>query len=159
MESVLYSPLNERYVKVFLANNTKLTGVIDRMEFIVGNHVRVIDYKTGRIKSTNEIEGNTKKSTGGYKRQLVFYKLLLLREGRYDMAQGIVQFITPDTRGVFPRREFVIEATEIAMLEADIAQAAKEIRDLTFLNAPYDDPNCRYCELRRKMEEEEVGDI
>src|SRR3990172_3360277 len=49
-----------------------LTGKLDKIEFLgSGNEVNVVDYKTRQPLSRNEIEKR------GYKRQLVFYKLLL----------------------------------------------------------------------------------
>ncbi|MBI1998921.1 MAG: ATP-dependent helicase [Parcubacteria group bacterium] len=60
-----------------LSVSIPLRGILDRVEEREDGGICVIDYKTGKPKSRNEIEGNTKNSRGDYKRQLVFYKLLL----------------------------------------------------------------------------------
>ncbi|MBI3074821.1 MAG: ATP-dependent helicase [Parcubacteria group bacterium] len=61
-----------------LSVSIPLRGILDRVEKMKdGGRIRVIDYKTGKPRSRNEITGNTKNSRGDYKRQLVFYKLLL----------------------------------------------------------------------------------
>jgi len=52
--------------------------------------LNVIDYKTGRPKSRNEIEGNTKNSNGDYKRQLVFYNLLL---NNFNPVSSLISFL------------------------------------------------------------------
>ena len=50
-----------------------LTGKLDRLDFDEkGAVVKIIDYKTGKPKTRNDIEGKTKSSNGDYKRQLVF---------------------------------------------------------------------------------------
>jgi hypothetical protein len=54
-----------------------ISGKLDRLDKKADGTVTVIDYKTGKAKSENEIRGLTQSSDGGYYRQLVFYKLLL----------------------------------------------------------------------------------
>ncbi len=51
---------------------------LDRVDPASGG-VSVIDYKTGKPKSRNELMGATKDADGNYYRQLTFYKLLLAR--------------------------------------------------------------------------------
>ena len=126
-----------------------INGKLDRIEITEGDsNVRVIDYKTGKPKSRNEIEGNTKTSDGNYKRQLVFYKLLLEKEGKYDMAEGAIVFVEPDGRGKAHREAFEITKGEVAILEKLVADVAEEIRTLSFWNKGCHQPDCQYCRLR-----------
>jgi DNA helicase-2/ATP-dependent DNA helicase PcrA len=152
--------LNEWKVEgVVLKDGTPLKGKLDRVEFLVSTGgapapgsapmVRVTDFKTGGTKTRNEIEGNTKNSDGNYKRQLVFYKLLLDKEAEYAMQSGVIQFIEPDDRDKFHREEFTITTAEVVALEQEVERVADEIRNLKFWNAPCDDEKCEYCELRR----------
>lgn len=152
--------LNEARIDALpLEDGTLINGKLDRIEFLGtgagGNAtlepVRVIDYKTGKPKSRNEIEGNTKSSDGDYKRQLVFYKLLLDKEGKRDMKDGVIQFIEPDDRGKMHREEFVITPGEVRALEAQVMQVAREILDLSFWDRGCHEPDCKYCELRKGM--------
>ena len=55
----------------------------------------VIDYKTGKIKTDNEIAGNTKNSDGRLKRQIVFYKILcdLDSKFKHKMVAGELDFV------------------------------------------------------------------
>ncbi len=80
--------------EVFL-ENAHLTGKIDKIEKLTERDVKVIDYKTGKIKSYNEIAGNTKKSDGRLKRQIVFYKILcdLDQRFKYNMVAGELDFV------------------------------------------------------------------
>ena len=66
---------------VLLTEDVRLTGVLDKLEFVDGsNRVRVVDYKTRQPLSRAAIKGETKTDDdGNYFPQLVFYKLLLDR--------------------------------------------------------------------------------
>lgn len=153
--------LNEARVEgVVLEDGTPINGKLDRMEFLgddVGGSassaaresVRVVDYKTGKPKTRNDIEGNTASSDGNYKRQLVFYKLLLDKEGNRDMKDGVIQFIEPDDRGKMHREEFEITPGEVKVLEKLVMDMAHEILDLSFWDKGCHEKDCKYCELRR----------
>jgi DNA helicase-2/ATP-dependent DNA helicase PcrA len=151
--------LNEARIEALpLEDGTLINGKLDRIEFLgasaapaFGEPVRVIDYKTGKPKTRNDIEGNTASSDGNYKRQLVFYKLLLDKEGKRDMKDGVIQFIEPDDRGKMHREEFEITPGEVAVLEKLVMDVAHEIIDLSFWNKGCHEPDCKYCELRKGM--------
>ncbi len=151
--------LNEARIEALpLEDGTLINGKLDRIEFFEDGVpadstalelVRVIDYKTGKPKSRNEIEGNTKSADGNYKRQLVFYKLLLDKEGKRDMKDGVIQFIEPDDRGTMHREEFAVTPGEVKVLEKLVMDVAREILDLSFWEKGCHDPDCKYCELRK----------
>jgi DNA helicase-2/ATP-dependent DNA helicase PcrA len=156
--------LNEARVEgIVLEDGTAINGKLDRIEFLDGGvrsasgaeadrePVRVVDYKTGKPKSRNDIEGNTASSDGDYKRQLVFYKLLLDKEGKRDMKDGVIQFIEPDDRGKMHREEFTITSGEVKVLEKLVLDVAREILDLSFWNKGCHEKDCKYCELRKGM--------
>ncbi len=139
-----------------------INGKLDRVEILhdgekgaaqdaARNEVHVIDYKTGRPKSRNELSGNTKNADGNYMRQLAFYKLLLGKEGRYDMTEGVIQFIERDERGKAHREAFEVTPGEVAVLEKLVVDVAGEIRDLAFWNKGCHEPDCEYCRLREGM--------
>jgi DNA helicase-2/ATP-dependent DNA helicase PcrA len=151
-----------------LDDGTLINGKLDRIEFldtpgikdgagiaessgVSREAVRVIDYKTGKPKTRNDIEGLTASSDGNYKRQLVFYKLLLDKEGKRDMKDGVIQFIEPDDRGAMHREEFAITAGEVKALEKLVVDVAREILDLSFWDKGCHKPDCKYCDLRKGM--------
>jgi len=138
---------------VELAPGIVLTGNIDRLEFSSNDTVTVTDYKTGRPKSRNEIEGKTRAADGSYKRQLIFYNLLLNRhnKGKYRMENGVIDFIEPDSYGKYHREAFVIQPTEIQELEDLIKKTATEIVNLEFWNRTCGRDDCRYCAMRSLM--------
>jgi DNA helicase-2/ATP-dependent DNA helicase PcrA len=154
--------LNEARIEgIVLEDGTTINGKLDRIEFLDGVErsasgaarelVRVVDYKTGKPKSRNDIEGNTASSDGDYQRQLVFYKLLLDKEGKRDMKDGVIQFIEPDDRGKMHREEFEITPGEVKVLEKLVMDVAREILDLSFWNKGCHEKDCKYCALRRGM--------
>ncbi len=125
-----------------------LTGKIDRIDANAdGRTVTVVDYKTGSARSVNEIKGLTKKSTGDYYRQLVFYKLLLERDGRYVMNEAELHFVEPDEKGDIITRRFLITEAEVADLETELADAARSIVQGSAFTASCDPAACDYCDL------------
>ena len=130
-----------------------LHGIIDRMEMLPGNAVRVVDYKTGKHKSRAEIEGKTKTSTGDIFRQLVFYKLLLdsHEKGMYRMESGKIEFVEPNEKGTYRQEEFFVSDRHVKELTEYICQVILEIENLSFWNTRCDDSACAFCELRNMM--------
>lgn len=143
-----------RIVGVLLTSVIRLTGVLDKVEFIgSSNKVRVVDYKTKQPMSRNAIIGETQTDDGNYFRQLVFYKLLLDRydQGKYEMQEGMIDFIEPNDSGRYKTESFEIIQENTEELELVIKKAAEEILNLTFWNQRCGDKKCKYCALRDLM--------
>lgn len=127
-----------------------LTGNIDRVDIGTdGRAIRVVDYKTGKPKSRNVIEGNTKDSDGGYKRQLVFYALLLSLHGddRYYCREGVLSFVESDGKGGVREESFTITDQEVEDLKNVLISATKSIIRGEFLNTPCSEDESDYYEL------------
>ena len=135
-------------------NGIRLTGKLDKIEFLDGE-VRVVDYKTGKPKTRNYILGKTEQAgAGNYRRQLVFYKLLLDRHEKikFNMRKGLIDFIEPDEKGRYKREEFEIDDAEVSDLEKLVKKVSGEILNLKFWNRRCDQKNCQHCALRSLME-------
>lgn len=129
-----------------------LTGRMDRVDWIdkTAKTVRVIDYKTGRPRTLGEIEGSTvsaelsarektlpKSIRGGYKRQLVFYRLLAELDSTFvpTVAEAVFEFIEPDKQSAkLIQRHVSITEEEVEALKNLIREVMSEIRQLTFLD-------------------------
>jgi len=139
---------------VMSGNGIRLTGKLDKIEFLDGE-VRVVDYKTGKPKTRNYILGKTEQAgAGNYRRQLVFYKLLLDRHEKikFNMRKGLIDFIEPDEKGRYKREEFEIDDAEVSDLEKLVKKVSGEILNLKFWNRRCDQKNCQHCALRSLME-------
>lgn len=127
-----------------------LRGQLDKVELLDGNKVNVVDYKTGTPKSRKEIEGETKTSEGNYKRQLVFYKILIEAQEtkqNFVMQTGEIDFVEPNKQGTYKREKFEISDSEVAALKEVIQNAAKNVYNVAFWEERCDDKECEYCEL------------
>jgi DNA helicase II / ATP-dependent DNA helicase PcrA len=142
--------LTELAIKGVELDGVRLTGRLDKLEILdKKGAVNVVDYKTGKPKSRNEILGKTKNSNGNLYRQLVFYKILLDRfaNGRYKMVSGELDFVEPNERGKYKKERFEIEREEARELEKQVVSVSKQIRILQFWNSRCSDPKCRWCSL------------
>lgn len=153
-ENFSFHSICERKFEVFLPlpegelERILLRGMIDVIESCADGSFRVIDYKTGKHKSRNELEGKTKNASGDYKRQLDFYCLLLERSGMDAPRELVLEFIEPDERGKTVEHVFAYDEASVRMLETTIERVAKEIHSLEFWDRRCDDPQCEYCALR-----------
>lgn len=131
-----------------------LTGKLDRVDFHEDGTVsRVVDYKTGKPKSRNYIEGKTQDSDGGYKRQLVFYSLLLELhdDERYKTRNGVLSFVEPTVKGEIKEETFVITDDEIDALKTEIIEAVKKLLDGTAFSEMCDPTKSDYCDLATSL--------
>ncbi len=132
----------------------KLSGRIDRVELLDKDlkTISVVDYKTGKPKSENVINGQSsiddysdrekelpETIRGRYQRQLVFYKLLaeLDTTFQYRVTQAEFDFVEP---GGTHKDQHIVRSFEISQqavedLKELIIQVMKEIRELKFLDS------------------------
>jgi CRISPR/Cas system-associated exonuclease Cas4 (RecB family) len=128
-------------------SNLTLSGTLDKLELIDAHNVCVVDYKTSKPKSRNELEGKTKNADGNYKRQLVFYKLLLGLEGKFKMNSGLIDFIEPNDSGNYKKEQFIIEDSEVQQLLETIKECSDDVVNLKFIDRRCDQDDCEYCKL------------
>lgn len=124
-----------------------LTGAIDRIDRDVsGKVIRVVDYKTGKTKSRNDILGYTKNSEGNYYRQLCFYAFLLTLQGEHnDDISYTLSFIEPDQKGNIREESFYITDKDIKNISEEIVRVGREIVTGSFLDIKCDKNKCSYC--------------
>lgn len=127
-----------------------LRGKLDKIEFISDSEVAVVDYKTGKPKSRNELLGTTKNATGDYFRQLVFYRLLLAgyENGNYNLKHAMIDFIEPDDKGNYHREQFEITDENLEELKSLMQKTAQEIYNFDFWQKKCNEKDCHFCTLR-----------
>jgi hypothetical protein len=131
-----------------------LTGKLDKIEYVDDVHARVFDYKTKAPMTRNEIEGKTKSATGDYKRQLVFYKLILDMQSQelnkpISLIEASLDFIEPNEKGIYKRESFVITDDEVDELRNIIITVSQKIIACDFFKSTCDDPECEFCKLMK----------
>lgn len=127
-----------------------ITGRIDKIEVVdpEAKTYRIIDYKTGRARSRNEIEGKSAKADQDYLRQLIFYQLLtdVDRQFPYRVVETGLAFVDRDLK--FSTEKFVITKQQTAELKELIQQKYSEMLSLNFPH--FENPNrppCEFCHL------------
>lgn len=132
----------------------KLTGTLDRVDSLNGEIIRVVDYKTGKPKTRNHIEGKTADSAGEYKRQLVFYALLLSLQADKEKhcRVGMLSFVESEKNGEIKEETFTITDEEIATLKDELLTMIRTIVSGEALNIECDPKVCNYCELVEKIQ-------
>lgn len=116
-----------------------LVGKIDRIDLAAdGLATQVIDYKTGKPKSRNQIEGKTKAADSSYRRQLAFYALLLKLhdDTRYYTTIGTLLFIEPDAKGKIKEETFTSDESVQELLKQEIFETLESLLTGQFI---YDD--------------------
>lgn len=117
-----------------------LTGKVDRIDPLPSEHhaggshpVKVVDYKTGKPKTRNDIEGKTAAADLSYKRQLVFYKVLadLDRTFNYEVVEAELDFVEGKEEK-FVKHSFIITKEETEELKRIIKETMGKIRSLEF---------------------------
>lgn len=128
----------------------RLTGKLDRLDYDAnGQLLRVVDYKTGKPKTRNAILGQTKNDDGGYKRQLVFYALLLELYDQPEMftRDMTLSFIEPTAQGQVKEESFTVTEEEIVALKEEIIAAAQTLTDGSWQELPCDPAVVPFCSL------------
>ncbi len=118
----------------------KLYGIIDKVELLPGNKIRVVDYKTGRTYGDK-----TKAEREDLHRQLVFYKLLLDRYHEktgypeIKVEEGMLDFVEKSKKtGEYERKTLVVSSAEVKELEEQIQDFAEDILSGDFLKEKYE---------------------
>lgn len=97
--------------------------------------VRLLDYKTGRIRSENDIKGLTANSDGKYFRQLLFYKLLFELDptlsSKYSVESLAVEFVEGKD-GEYRSVDVSFSPEDEERLKQEIRDAWTKVRDPDF---------------------------
>ncbi len=122
-------------IKLNGGEKLKLYGIVDKLELLDGNKIRVVDYKTGKT-----YEEKTKEDKANLDRQLVFYKLLIDKYFDADrVEEAMLDFVEESKKtGEYSRQRRFIRRQEVDGLEKDIQDFAQDIISGEFLEREYE---------------------
>ncbi len=137
--------------KIYL-NDIPLEGKVDRIDLIDKKNrlVKIVDYKTGKPKSRNEIEGNTQNSSGDLKRQLIFYKILcdLDRTFKYKAKKFELDFVEQTSNNKLKKEEYEITKEDVEKLKTLIIKTMRDIKNKKFPKTK-EYRNCTNCDYKK----------
>jgi DNA helicase-2/ATP-dependent DNA helicase PcrA len=113
-----------------------ITGQIDRLS-LVDDWFQVTDFKTGKVLTDwNKGSASEKINLWKYRRQLVFYKILVETsdeyKGKQKVKKGVIDFITPTKEKEVVSLDFKITDEETEKVKKLISAVGKRIREFKF---------------------------
>lgn len=147
----LYCEYNFSADKVLL-DNIPITGKVDKVKILdnTAKIIAVVDYKTAKPKSENEVRGLTQAADRSLLNQLLFYCLL----GKHDplfhwyIKETVLDFVNID-KGKFKTIKIQPTIQELSEMEELIRMVYQKImnHEFTHLNSR----NCEYCSKTAKI--------
>ncbi len=127
-----------------------IKGKIDKIEFQDESKgiVRVVDYKTGKVRSRNDLLGLTKANRTDYVDQLRFYNVLgkINRQFKIKWTIGESQLYFMDDNFKFTKENFQFSQIEINDFELKIKETWDKMQNLEFEHNPNNQRDCEYCD-------------
>ncbi|MBR9920395.1 MAG: ATP-dependent helicase [Bacteroidetes bacterium] len=145
-----------------------IQGVIDKVEYLADNEVRLVDYKTGRYDLRKTRPMSNRNAQGGtYWRQLLFYKILFENHRVLGpvATKGVIAYLEPDEQGDFHEVEVDLSTAAADQLGSLLQQVYAGIQAHEFDGCRK--PECSWCafeknhvhpDLRIAPPEEELDD-
>lgn len=144
----------ERRIDRVELDGVPLTGILDKIEWLDGGFLRIVDYKTGvpDLKKT-AAPSDLQPYGGDYWRQLAFYTLLLERSRLYPEPVGktAISWLEPDKRGSFLITELQFSESERRLVEQWIREVYAAIQKRAF-DTGCGEPDCAWCQMHRDRE-------
>jgi DNA helicase II / ATP-dependent DNA helicase PcrA len=134
-------------------NETVVLSLHGKLDVILEQErdVLVFDYKTKQGMTVAAIKGETKSSDGNYFRQLIFYKMLLQHDGRFDKKHVVpaLVFAMPNSKGECPIVSLDITADDIAQIKKEVEALVQSVWSGKIIEEECDDLSCEWCKLKR----------
>ncbi|MDO8369101.1 MAG: ATP-dependent DNA helicase [Saprospiraceae bacterium] len=129
-----------------------LTGMLDKIEWLDGGLLRIVDYKTGTPDPKKTAAPAENQVLGGeYWRQLAFYQILLDKARLYPESVGktAISWLAPDKRGTFPITEISFGSEALHFVEGLIREVYGKIQARDF-DTGCGKKDCSWCEMQRE---------
>jgi len=110
-----------------------ISGIIDKIEIVDGNRVKITDYKTSAPKTLNQLLGKTKENRLSEYYQAYFYKLLSECDPLFKWQVESVEFdfLSPSS-GKFRKVEIKIEPDDYEKFKTLVQRTHQKITKLDF---------------------------
>lgn len=148
----------ERRVDRVEIEGVPLTGILDKIEWLDNNTLRIVDYKTGTPDPKKTAPPDEKQPLGGeYWRQLAFYRILLEHARIYPEPVGktAISWLEPDKRGAFPILELHYSGAETELVRGMIRDTWNNIQARAFTTGCGKE-DCGWCKMHRDQTLTEV---
>jgi len=148
----------ERRVDRVELDGVPLTGVIDKIEWLDNNTLRLVDFKTGTPDLKKIAPPDEKQPFGGeYWRQLAFYRILLENARIYPEPVGktAISWLEPDKRGTFPIIEPDYAGADMQLVKDMVRYTWSKIQSRAF-NTGCGKEDCGWCRMHRDQTLTEV---
>jgi DNA helicase-2/ATP-dependent DNA helicase PcrA len=140
----------ERRIDRVEIDGIALTGILDKIEWLDGGVLRIVDYKTGTPDPKKTAQPSDNQPLGGdYWRQLAFYQILLEKSRLYPESVGktAISWIAPDKRGAFPITEISYTAEDLLFVESLIREVHGKIQARAF-DTGCGQKDCSWCQMQ-----------
>lgn len=132
-------------------SNIKLTGKIDKIEFLNGEQegpIGVVDYKTGKTYSE---KGKDQKEA--LERQIVFYYVLLegFHGDKYRIDNAVLDFIEKNKKEEYEKYTVIVDQYKIDGMKEKIAEVSNEIIRADFMDKGCGKRSCEWCDLHNRI--------
>ncbi|MFN0035461.1 MAG: ATP-dependent helicase [Saprospiraceae bacterium] len=142
----------ERRVDKVELDGIPLTGILDKIEWLDGGLLRIVDYKTGIPDPKKTAAPSESQPFGGdYWRQLAFYKILMDNARLYAETVGktAISWLEPDKRGAFPISEISFSNEEMHFVEGLVREVYGKIQQREF-DTGCGKKDCPWCQMQRE---------
>jgi DNA helicase-2/ATP-dependent DNA helicase PcrA len=143
----------ERRIDKVTLEGVPLMGVLDKIEWLDNNHLRIVDYKTGIPDPKKTVPPNEQQPYGGdYWRQLAFYQLLLDTANIYPetVEKTAVAWLEPDKRGAYPITEVTFSKESLLFVKNLIQETYNKIQRREF-NTGCGKEDCTWCTMQQSL--------
>lgn len=142
----------ERRIDRVELQGVPMNGVLDKLEWLDGKNLRIVDYKTGTPELKKIAPPSESQPFGGeYWRQLAFYHILLDQADLYTekVSKTAISWLAPDKKGAFPLTEIFFSPAELQFVTALIQQVYAKIQQRAF-DTGCGEPDCVWCQMQRE---------
>jgi len=142
----------EYAIRNVVLDGAPITGIIDRLDWVEDQTVRIVDYKTGTSSSKKIKPPSKARPYGGtYWRQLYFYQLLYQQSSinSQPARQGVISFLDPDRDGNLVDEVFDFEVEHTAFVRQLIQETYQKILDQQFFEG-CNEERCSWCQFLKK---------